>query len=291
MSMNHNNILEIRGLEKKYRDFHLGPLDLSIPAGSIVGLIGENGAGKSTIIKSIAGLVRPDAGEIFFREKALSSKERSSFEEIGVCLPQLYLPQKMSVQQVGVFCSRLYRGWDQALFEKYITQFELSWWKKIFELSQGMKMKLYLTIALCHSPRLLVLDEVTSGLDPSAREEMLDALLSFLQDEKNSVLIASHILSDLEKAADYIAFIHEGELVFVEEKDALRERFALYYPRNGEKEALNPQAIVAGRKHAYGETLLVYRENMPPHIPLDRPSIEDVMLFYSKGERDESTHL
>lgn len=284
-------ILDIQGLTKTYRDFQLGPIDLQIPTGSIVGFIGENGAGKSTTIKSIIGLVHPEEGEIFFEGNRLDPKSRELFERIGVGLDELHLPKEMTITQIGIFCHKFFRDWDPSLFESYLRRFSLSERKKMKELSRGMRMKLSLTIALSHHPRLLILDEATSGLDPIVREEILDILLEFIQDERNSVLISSHILSDLEKAADYIAFIHQGKMVFLEEKDMLREDYALYSPKETERESVDPAAIVASRKNNFGETWLVYRNRMPKEWRLDRPSIEEIMLFYLKGEKNESLNI
>lgn len=287
----HHHILEVSGLKKRYRDFVLGPVDLKIPSGCIVGFIGENGAGKSTTIKSIVGLVHPEGGEVLFEGKPLNPRDKAVFEHIGVGLDELHLPKVMTLIQVGKFCRYFFSSWKEDIFHSYLHRFYLEEKKKMKELSRGMRMKLSLAIALSHQPRLLLLDEATSGLDPIVREEILDILMEFIQDERNSVLISSHILSDLEKTADYIAFIHQGKMVFMEEKDELRERFALFSGSDEEMQLIESRAVIAERNHAYGRTFLVNRHQMPAHLRLLRPSIEEIMLFYLKGERYESTDI
>ena len=262
--MGMNNILEIKGLTKSYPGFHLGPLSFAIPEGAIVGYIGENGAGKSTTIKLILGLVSPDSGEVSIFGQKMDDDPKGIRDQIG---------------------KRIYRHWNQVQFEDYLAKYNLTSNKLVKDLSRGMKMKLSLAIALSHEARLLLLDEPTSGLDPVVREELLDILLEFIQDERRSVFISSHILSDLEKVADYIAFIHEGQLIFLENKDLLQDEYVLYSCDSQAAKQIDPEAIIGRRKNQFGEKLLLRRSFVPQQLELERPSIEDIMLFYIKGEK------
>lgn len=279
------NAIEIRGLEKQFKDFHLGPLNLDIPTGCMVGYIGENGAGKSTTLKLILGLLKPDGGSITILGHDAATRPPELMNRVGVVFDELHLPHDLKVREVGKFCQKAYSDWQADEFEKLRGVFALPNAKKVKELSRGMKMKLSLAIALSHQAELLILDEATSGLDPVVRDEILDLLLEFLQDESHTVLISSHILSDLEKAADYIAFIHRGNLLFMEQKDELTERYALCSVDDATVASLDPGAIVGRRKHAFGQDLLVLRNRMPAGIELVRPTIEDMMVYIIKGER------
>ncbi len=255
-----------------------------------MGFIGENGAGKSTTIKCILGLCNADHGEVNIFGQEMKKNAKETFARIGVVLDDLNLPGDLRISQVEKFCAKLYPYWNAVAFQGYLQKFKLVERKKVKELSRGMRMKLSLAIALSHGAKLLLLDEATSGLDPVVREEILDLLLEFIQDETKSVLISSHILSDLEKAADYIAFIHDGKLIFLENKDLLREEYAIYTPE-GDEEVITTDAIVGKRSHAYGSSYLARRSLVPTSLILDRPSIEEIMLFFIKGGRHVGSTL
>ena len=286
-----HNAIEIRNLTKNYKGFSLGPLDFTIPKGCMVGYIGENGAGKSTTLKAILGLIHADSGEIKIFGKSMNEHEPELMNKIGVVFDAINLPTDMKVQEVGTFCKLAFTTWEENTFGDYLKRFSLPNDKKVKALSRGMKMKLSLSIALSHQAELLILDEATSGLDPVVRDEILDILLDFLQDENHTVLISSHILSDLEKAADYIAFLHHGKLLFMEEKDLLVERYALCSLDDETIGHLDPEAIVGRRRHAFGQDLLVIRNLMPKSIKLTNASIEDIMVYIIKGVESESVAL
>lgn len=277
------DILELDNVVKTWPGFRLGPLTLSIPQGAIIGYIGENGAGKSTTIKLILDLLRPDAGTIRLFGKTMNEDPKGIRDRIGVVFDELHLPEDLRIRETERFCARVYSRWSSGAFQSYANRFSLPLDKKIKELSRGMKMKLSLAIALSHEADLLLLDEATSGLDPVIRDELLDILMEFIQDETKSVFISSHILSDLEKAADYIAFLHDGKLVFMEEKDILRDDFALCQCDASTAESLSSDAVVGRRSGRFGEQLLVRRSLVPADLTLERPSIEDIMLFFVKG--------
>lgn len=276
------NAIELKGVTKKFSDFTLGPIDLEIPTGSIVGYIGQNGAGKSTTLKLILGLLTADAGEItVLGEK--NPKDAYVKDRLGVVFDDLHVPEEMTVTDIEAFCRRVYMAWDREEFMDYIARFALPKKKAVKDFSRGMRMKLSLAIALSHGAELLLLDEATSGLDPIVRDEILEELMEFMQDEMHTILMSSHITSDLEKVADYIAFIDHGKLLFFSPKDELTETYGLVSVSNEEMEALDPRAVVGMRTHAFGKEALVVRNLVPSDLRVEKPSIEDIMIYLSKG--------
>lgn len=278
-----NNAIEIQNLVKEFNDFKLGPINISIPKGTIVGYIGQNGAGKSTTIKLLLGLLNKDSGII----KIFDSQDYNSIQikdSLGVVFDDLLFPEEMNLLDVERFCSRVYSKWDKVFFNNLKDKFNLPSEKMIKNYSRGMRMKLSIAIALSHNAEILILDEPTSGLDPIVREEILDLLLDYMQDENHTILISSHILSDLEKIADYIAFINEGRVLFFETKEDLEENYALCNLSDKEVENIDDEAIVGRRVHSFGQQLLVKRDLVPNGITLQKPSIEDIMVYFVKGE-------
>lgn len=276
--------IEIKNLVKKFDGFTLGPIDLSIPKGAIVGYIGQNGAGKSTSIKLFLGLLKKDLGEI----KILGYDNPNSIElkdKIGVVFDDLLVPEEMTLVDLEKFCSRVYSKWDRDFFYQLKKKFNLSEKQVVKSYSRGMRMKLSMAVALSHNAEILILDEATSGLDPIVREEILDFLLDFMQDENHTILISSHILSDLEKVADYIAFINDGKVLFVEAKDELKENYGICTLSNEEVQTLDKKAIIGRRIHSFGQDLLVKRNLVPDGIRLQKPSIEDIMIYFVKGDK------
>lgn len=278
-----NNIVEVENLRKAYGDFTLGPLNFSIPEGVIVGYIGENGAGKSTTMKLLLNLIKPDEGEAYLFGQPIESATKELFNRVGVVFDRLNLPEELTLKQTGTFCKYTYSTWEQAAFVQYLRRFSLPEKKKIKSLSHGMKVKLAIAIALSHGAKLLLLDEATSGLDPFAREEILDVLRDFIQDETCSIFISSHILSDLEKIADYIALLHKGQLVFIKSKEELLEEYAILAADHNTASLIESSAIISHKRNRYGQQLLVKRSLVPPDLLLDRPTIEEIMLFFVKG--------
>ena len=276
--------IEIKDLVKTFDSFKLGPVNLTIPKGTIVGYIGQNGAGKSTTIKLLLGLLRKDSGDI----RLLDEENPNSVElkdKLGVVFDDLLVPEEMTLIDVEKFCHRVYSKWDKKQFYGFIEKFNLPHKKMIKNYSRGMKMKLSIAVALSHNAELLILDEATSGLDPIVREEILDLLLDFMQDENHTILISSHILSDLEKVADYIAFIHNGKILFMETKGELKENYGICTLSNEEVNNIDEEAIVGTRIHSFGQELLVKKSLVPDGIKLQKPSIEDIMIYFVKGVR------
>lgn len=277
------NALELRNVSKSYGDFVLKDISFVLPSGCIMGLIGENGAGKSTTIKLILDCIRRDSGEIFVLGKDNRKDFTAVKEDIGVVLDEAYFPESITVRQVNAVMRYTYRRWNEQTYFSYISRFSLPKDKSFREFSRGMKMKLAIAVALSHEAKLLILDEATSGLDPIARDEILDVFREYTRDEQHSILLSSHITSDLEKLCDYIAFIHKGNLLFCQEKDRLQENYGLLRCSKGEFEALRKQAVLGYRDSGYGIEALVDRREIPAGMKVDYASIEEIIVFLAKG--------
>lgn len=278
--------IELVGLKKKLGHFTLGPMTLAVPEGCIIGYIGENGAGKSTTIKLLLGLMTADEGEIKILGKDVNHFPIDMKKDIAYVFDDLYLPQDMNLDNIRKFHQKLYgKVWQNDSFDAYVKRFVLPEGKAIKHFSRGMKMQLGLALALSHEAKILLLDEATSGLDPVVRDDVLDLLLDYMQNEEHTVLISSHILSDLEKVADYIAFIHKGRLLFMEAKDELTDQYGLATLSNEQFQALDPKAVVGSRKHQFGVEALLKRNLVPDSMELEKISVEDLMVYMIKGER------
>lgn len=278
------NAIEMRDVSKAYRDFALSHVSLTLPSGGIMGLIGENGAGKSTTINLIMNAVERDSGRITVlgsdnRDKGFSKIR----EDIGVVLDEAYFPEVLNARQVNSIMKYTFKRWDEVIYFDYIRKFDLPKNKMFKEYSRGMKMKLAIAVALSHSPKLLILDEATSGLDPIVRDEILEIFNDFTRDETHSVLLSSHITSDLEKICDYIAFIHKGSLIFSEEKDRLLEGYGIVHLSRDDFSALPSEIILGYKDLGYSVDALVKRKEIPSRFPVDRARIEEIMLFLVKG--------
>ena len=281
------NAIELSHIEKSFRDFAIRDLTFAVPEGTICGLVGENGAGKSTTIRLLMGALRPDSGTASVLGTDVSSPEfRKVKEDVGVVLDEAYFPESLNAVQVGKIMAATYRRWDQKLYDGYLKRFDLPPSKQFKDFSRGMRMKLAIAVALSHQPKLLVLDEATAGLDPIVRDEVLDIFNEFTREEDHSILISSHILSDLEKLCDYIAFIHQGNLLFCEEKDRLLEEYGIFTDSAEQLECLLPEAIVAREPNGYGGVrALIRRDLAPAGFQLEKPSVEDIVLFLVKGAK------
>lgn len=283
------NALTVSGLKKKYKDFTLSDVSFEVPQGSIVGLIGENGAGKSTTINAILGVIHRDAGHISIMGSSIDELEPDVKEQIGVVFDGSNYPEILSPKKVNRVMKNIYHSWDEQTYFRLLKQFSLPLDKQIKKFSKGMKMKLAISVALSHHSKLLILDEATSGLDPIIRDDILDMLLDFVQDEEHSILISSHITSDLEKIADYIVFIHEGQVVFSKPKDELVEQYGIMKCGAAQFDALDKTDIVLYRKVDYEwQVLIENRDKMQRKYPkalIVPATIDEIMLLYVKGER------
>ena len=282
------NAIKLSHINKSFGDFAIRDLNLTVPSGTICGLVGENGAGKSTTIRLLMGVLRPDSGTASVLGADVSSPEfRDVKEDVGVVLDEAYFPESLNAVQVGKIMAATYRRWDQRLYDSYLKHFDLPEKKQFKDFSRGMRMKLAIAVALSHQPKLLVLDEATAGLDPIVRDEVLDIFNEFTREEDHSILISSHILSDLEKLCDYIAFIHKGNLLFCEEKDRLLEQYGIFEDSRENLDCLQPEAIVAREESRYGGVrALVKRDLAPTGFRLEKPTVEDVVLFLVKGAKN-----
>ncbi len=281
-----SNAIEIRGLTKRYKDFSLDNLDLSLPYGCVLGLVGENGAGKSTTIRLIMDALERDGGTVSVMGTDNKSKEFLSLkEEIGVVLDETFVPEVINAKQMGKIMAGTYKNWDQAAYDGWIRRFELPLDKKFKDYSRGMTMKLGIAAALSHHPRLLLLDEATGGLDPMVREELLEVFADFAAQEGHAVLLSSHIVSDLERICDYIAFLHKGKLMLCEEKDVLLDKYGILKCSREQLSNIPGKAVHGKRVGTYGVEALVERAYMPRDAVVDRASLEDIILYMVKGEQ------
>lgn len=281
------NAIQLEHVTKRYQDYTLNDISFKLPCGCIMGLIGENGAGKSTIIKSIIGAVCPEEGKI----SVLGCENRSGGfikvkEEMGVVLDEACFPDGLTPYQVNRVMQNIYSDWQEEAFFGYLKKFDLPEKKMFKDFSRGMKMKLSLAAALSHRARLLILDEATSGLDPIARDEILELFNEFTRDEQHSILISSHIVSDLERICDYISFIHKGNLLFCEEKDLLLEQYGLVSVSNIDFEAIDSAAVISSRHTGYGVEALVKRDMAPAGMQTEKAGIENIIVAMAKEERE-----
>lgn len=282
------NAIEIKNLSKEYRDFSLKNLSLNVPQGTVLGLVGENGAGKSTLLQSLLGLIRADYEEIKILGKQLKNQEKEIREDIAVIFDVSHYNLEYTPAFIGKMLKKVYRNWDMEKYGAYLSRFGLPADKKLKKFSKGMKMKLEFAIAFSHKPRLLILDEATSGLDPVFRDEILELIREFTEEEDHTVVMSSHITSDLDKVADYIAFLHEGKLQFVKSYDELQNDYGVLHCGKEFFESLREEDIVSFKKEPYEYKVLVRNRNgilsVFPDLEMEKASVEDIMLMYVKGE-------
>ena len=280
-----HNAIALSHVTKKFDGFCLEDISFTLPKGCILGLIGENGAGKSTVIRLIMHALQQDSGTIHVLGMNHGNARFSELkEEIGVVLDEANFPGVIHVKDVNKIMKNTYRRWDSETFFSYIRKFDLPQDKAFKTFSRGMKMKLSIAVALSHAPKLLVLDEATGGLDPVVRDEILDIFYDFTRDPQHSILISSHILSDLEKLCDYIAFLHQGKLLFCSEKDALFETYGILRCTRQQYADVPKEAVCGVRSSQYGVDCLVKRALVSEAFSLEKASIEDIMLYMAKGE-------
>lgn len=283
-----DTILQVENITKKYAGFQLDHVSFDLPKGTIMGLIGENGAGKSTTINAILDLIKKDDGTVTFWGQELASSKQLK-EEIGVVFDGINFYETLTPAKVGKISGVAYKQWDEYLYQDYLKRFGLPLDKEIKTLSKGMKMKLCIAVALSHKPKLLILDEATSGLDPVMRDDILDVFLDFVQDENHSILMSSHITTDLEKVADYITFIHQGKVLFCKTKDELRYKYGIIRCGAAVFDQIDTSEILAYRKDDYQWNVLVAdkekaRKKYKAAV-IDDATIDDILLLYVKGER------
>ena len=279
------NALEIKGLSKAYSDFKLDNLSLTLPSGCIMGLIGENGAGKSTTIKLILNMIRGDSGYISIFGEDNTSDIKLLKEDIGVVMDEAGIPECLTARQVGRIMKHTFKAWDDEEYVRLIKKLSIPEKKPFKELSRGNRMKLGIAIAMSHGAKLLLLDEPTSGLDPVVRDEVVEMFYDFTRSENHSILISSHIVSDLEKLCDYIAFLHKGKLLLCEKKDELLSEYGILHCTHDKLFTIDASAIKYKKETPYGVELIVKRHAFSSDLDLSPLSIEELFLFMVKEAR------
>ena len=278
------NAIELDGVTKQYEGFRLDNVSFAVPRGAILGLVGENGAGKSTTIRLIMNAISRDGGTIrVLGQDNTSPAFLTTKQDIGIVLDEAYFPEVLNAMQVGAVMKQTYQNWDDAVYQSYLGQMDIPLKKAFRDFSRGMKMKLAIIVALSHHPKLLILDEATSGLDPMVRDEILTLFNEFTRDEEHSILLSSHIVSDLEKVCDYIAFLHRGKLVLCEEKDRLLEEYAIIKTTQSALDRLPAEIIVSSKTSPYGVEALVKKERLPKGTQVEFTTLENIILYLAKG--------
>ncbi|MCJ7843194.1 ABC transporter ATP-binding protein [Lederbergia sp. NSJ-179] len=282
-----NKILEITNLSKAYKDFSLKGINMTLDRGYIMGFIGPNGSGKSTTIKLIMNLIKKDSGEI--KVFGLDNEQNNIpiKERIGFVYDENHFCEELTVREMKDVISPFYSRWDEGIFNRYVKDFELPFNKEIKHLSKGMKMKFSLAIALSHHAELLIMDEPTSGLDPLARSELLDVLQALLQDENKSIFFSTHITSDLDKIADFITFIHNGEIILSKTKDELLEEYCIVKGRKKQLNANDEGNFIGLKQNDFGFEALSRNkkevmEKFGDTVMIEKPTLEDIMVFYTR---------
>ena len=280
------NALELRHLSKTYDGFQLSDLNLTLPCGCIMGLIGENGAGKSTTIRLILNMIQRDHGTITVLGKDNRENFHVTKQDIGVVLDEVGFPDCFTTEQIHNIMRYTYQNWDEKTYFRYLEQLAIPKKKAFKEFSRGMKMKLGIAVALSHDPKLLILDEATSGLDPVVRETRYLRVNEFTREEQHAVLISSHIVSDLEKICDYIAFLHKGKLLLCEEKDRLLEQYGVIQCTKTQLQELDPNAIISAYSSNYNTEAIVNRNLIPNGFSVHPIGIEELFISMIKGEKN-----
>lgn len=279
------NEIEIKDLTKSYTGFTLSHLNLTLPSGCIMGLVGENGAGKSTTIKLILDILKKDNGSITILGKDNQDNMKCTKEEIGVVLAEVGFPECLTAIQVGKIMKSSYQNWDEAEYNNLLKKLSIPENKLFQEYSSGMKMKLGIAVALSHHPKILLLDEATNGLDPVARDEVIDMICEFTRDENHAVLMSSHIVTDLEKICDYIAFLHKGKLLLCEEKDALLTEYGILHCDSKRIQEVSSSAIIWKKETPFGVEAVVKRSKIPVEMNFSPVSIEELFVSMVKGAK------
>ena len=282
------NALELQNVSKSFKGFEMKDMTFSLPEGCILGLVGKNGAGKSTTIRLIMDMIHKDSGTIYVLGKNIEEDFTETKQDIGVVLDEPSFPEYVTADQMNNIMKNIYRNWDEKRYYELIDQFELPKWKKQFKnYSKGMKMKLSIICAMAHRPKLLILDEATTGLDPVVRDEVLDLFLEFIQDEDCSIFFSSHITSDIQKIADYVILIHQGKIIFEEQKDNLVYNYGVAKCGKEKFAQLSADDYIIHRTTNMSVECLVHDKEAfkrkYKNIIVDNATLEDIMLFYVKG--------
>ena len=284
-----DTMLEIRNLTKQYRDFTLDSVSFSVPGGSIMGFVGENGAGKTTTLKLILDEMPRDGGSVSVFGKDNIREGEAVRQEIGVVFDECCFREQFTPKNIGSILKSCYRGWDTAYYRSLLQRFSLPQEKPVKVFSRGMKMKLSLAAALAHRPRLLLLDEATAGLDPAARDEILELFQEFVSDEDHAVLFSSHMTEDLEKIADSVTYLHNGRILFSEWKDTLIDRWGVIRCGPSDLGRLDPEDRLAVRRGTFEASALTHDREAAARkyrgMVVDRATLEEIMVLYGRGDQ------
>ena len=279
--------IEVKDLEKNYPDFHLKIDELKIPSGVVIGLIGENGAGKTTFIKSILNIIKKDKGKIKIFNKDSQEQELNIKEDIGVVLDNSFFPETLNAKNIDSIMSSIYKNWDTNLFYQYLKEFDIKDNQILKTMSKGMRKKVEIATALSHHPKLLILDEATSGLDPIVRNEVLDLFLNFIEDEEHTIILSTHITSDLEHIADYIIFIDKGKIILEKERNEIIDNYGILKCDIDKFSNIDKKDIVSYKKNKYNYDILVADkkscQKKYKDFIVDKITLEDLMLLMIKG--------
>lgn len=279
-----NEILKIDKLHKNYKNFELKEVSFALPEGAVMGMVGKNGAGKTTIIKAILNTVKYN-GDIYLFGEKISAQNIKLRQDIGIVFDDLYFADFFRAIEINNIMKRIYDKWNEELFYEYIERFDIDKNKKLKKYSRGMKTKLSIAAALSHEARLLLLDEPMLGLDPIARDDVYEILLEFIENGRNSVMLSTHITDGLDKIADYITFINDGRLVFSEQNDYIAENLGVVRCSENEFKGLEKRTVLRYRRGKLGYEALINNKGSLSSLPVDETDISEIMLFYIKGER------
>ena len=286
-----HNAIEVKGLTKKYDGFTLDNISFNVPGGSIMGFIGQNGAGKTTTINTILNIVKPDLGTVTVFGLDHIKDEKEIKKNIAAVFDELPFDDRLTANDTNIIMREIYDQWDSEKFFAFLDRFQLPKKKKFGKFSKGMKMKMQIAAALSHNAKLLIMDEATTGLDPVVRNEILDIFFEFLQDEEHSILMSSHITSDLEKIADSVTFIDKGKLLISGYKDDILESHAILRCSRADYEAIDKSDIVSARISDFSIDVMVSDADgcrrRYPDIVTDKANLDDIMLFYVNREKKE----
>lgn len=290
---NYENAIEIENLTVKYDGFTLDNIGFNVPKGSIMGFIGQNGAGKTTTIKALLNIIKRDAGTIRMLGLDNIKDEIAVKEQISAVFDELPFHDQLNARGINIMLREVYKEWDSEVFKEYLDRLALPEKKKIGDFSKGMKMKLQIAAALSHNAKLLIMDEATTGLDPVVRNECLDIFLEYLQDESHSILMSSHITTDLEKVADSVTFIHKGKLLLTGYKDDVLENHGVIKCKKSDYKDIDPADIISARLNDFGAEVMIKDKilcrDKYAGLTLDNTTLEEIMLYYVNAEKKEWT--